>query len=177
MTTTTSKNNWFYEQNNCSAHALRVFWPPLYDYDAKSPNATFFWELEQTNFLSLFLNLDKFLKNSTPGEISYIWQIERVQIDAIKFKRTEIYFLATEPRTPNKKKKKWNYIGKTTTLYVHHAFLYISFPSLHTTTWNFLISRFMEDGNTWQRFSFSFCELRYSPLEFNSWKNRRHLTN
>ena len=25
-------------------------------------------------------------------------------------------------------------------------------------------------GNTWQRFSFSFCELRYGPLEFNSWR-------
>ena len=84
---------------------LTRYWRPLYDYDAKSPNATFFGELEHTNFLSLFLNLDKFLKNSTPGEISYIWQIERVQIDAIKFKRTEIYFLATEPRTANKKNR------------------------------------------------------------------------
>ena len=112
MTTKTiSKNNWFYEQNNCSAHASRVFWRPLYDYDAKSPNATFFEELEHTNFLSLFLNLDKFLKNSTPGEISYIWQIERVQIDAIKFKRTEIYFLESLSNddgdgTENGKKKK-----------------------------------------------------------------------
>ena len=38
-----------------------------------------------------------------------------------------------------------------------------------TTTWNFLISRFMEDVNTSQRFSSCFCELRYSPLEFNPW--------
>ena len=165
MTTTTSKNNWFYEQNNCSAHALRVFWPPMYDYDAKSPNATFFWELEHTNFLSLFLNLDKFLKNSTPGEISYIWQIELVQIDTIKFKRTEIYFLATEPRTPNKKKKielHWqnNNIVCASRFFVH-----------------FFAVTAQYNVNTWQRFSFSFCELRYSPLEFNSWKNRRHLTN
>ena len=36
------------------------------------------------------------------------------------------------------------------------------------TTWNFLISRFMEDVNTRQRFSFSFSELRDTPLEFNS---------
>ena len=32
-----------------------------------------------------------------------------------------------------------------------------------TTTWNFLVSRFVEDVNTRQWFSFS--ELRYSPLE------------
>ena len=38
-----------------------------------------------------------------------------------------------------------------------------------TTMWNFLISRFMEEVNTSQRFSSCFCELRYSPLEFNSW--------
>ena len=40
----------------------------------------------------LFLNLNKILKNSTPGEIAYIWQIERVQIDAIKFEKTQIEF-------------------------------------------------------------------------------------
>ena len=39
-----------------------------------------------------------------------------------------------------------------------------------TTTWKCLILRFLEYVNTWQRFSFCFCELRYSPLEFNSWK-------
>ena len=35
------------------------------------------------------------LKNSTPGEVACIWHIERVQIDAIKFERTQIHFLAT----------------------------------------------------------------------------------
>ena len=40
-----------------------------------------------------YLNMDKFLKNSTPGNVSYIWQIERFQVDAIKFKRTQINFL------------------------------------------------------------------------------------
>ena len=34
-----------------------------------------------------------------------------------------------------------------------------------TTTWNRLVSRFMEDVNTRQQFPFSFCDLRYSPLE------------
>jgi len=36
-----------------------------------------------------FLNLNwKFLKNSTPGGV--LWQIERVQVDAIKFEKTQI---------------------------------------------------------------------------------------
>ena len=46
-----------------------------------------------------------------------------------------------------------------------------------TTTWKCLISRFVEDGNTRQRLSFSFPELWYSLLEFNSRKNCQHLTN
>ena len=44
------------------------------------------------NFVSL--NLDKVLKNATPGKIAYNGQIERVQIDALKFERMQIYFLA-----------------------------------------------------------------------------------
>ena len=46
-----------------------------------------------------------------------------------------------------------------------------------TTTWNCLISRFVEDGNTRQQLSFSFPKLWYSPLEFNSKKICQHLTN
>ena len=46
-----------------------------------------------------------------------------------------------------------------------------------TTTWKCLISRFVEDVNTRQRLSFSFPELWYSLLEFNSRKNCQHLTN
>ena len=43
-----------------------------------------------------FLNLDKLLKNSTPGKVGYIWQIERVQIEATKVETgTHIQFLAT----------------------------------------------------------------------------------
>ena len=44
-------------------------------------------------FSFLFLNLNKILKNSTPGKVAYIWHIERVQIDAMKFERTQIHFL------------------------------------------------------------------------------------
>ena len=56
-------------------------------------------------------------------------------------------------------------------LHVHHAFLYISLPSLHDydvfwRTWTYKTTIF-----------FFYCELRYSPLEFNSWKNCQYLTN
>ena len=43
-------------------------------------------------FLFLF-ELDKALKSSTPEKVAHIWRIERFQIDAIKFERTQIYFL------------------------------------------------------------------------------------
>ena len=46
-----------------------------------------------------------------------------------------------------------------------------------TMTWTLLISRFVEDGNTTQQLCFSFPELSYSPLEFNSRTIRQHLTN
>ena len=46
-----------------------------------------------------------------------------------------------------------------------------------TTSWNYLISRFVDDVNRRQRLYFSFPQLRYSPLEFNSRKSRQHLTN
>ena len=67
-----------------------------------------------------------------------------------------------------KGKKEQVQIGKTATLYVGSRLLYISLPSLHDYDVELPISRFMEDVNTRLRFSFSFCELRYSPLEFNS---------
>ena len=44
-------------------------------------------------FSFLYLNMDKVLKNLIPGKVAYIWQIERVQIDAIKFERTQIQLL------------------------------------------------------------------------------------
>ena len=62
-------------------------------------------------------------------------------------------------------------ISKTTTLHVHYAFLYISFcRCCSPITRNFLVSRFTEDVNTRQQFSFSFTELRYSLLESTSEK-------
>ena len=40
-------------------------------------------------------NMDKVRKNLTTGKVAYIWQIKRVQIDEIKFERTQIQFLVT----------------------------------------------------------------------------------
>ena len=67
-------------------------------------------------------------------------------------------------------------LDKTTTSHVHHAFF--NFPCRHctTTTWNCLVSRFVEDVNT-RRLSFSFSKLWYGLLEFNFRKIRQHLTN
>ena len=46
-----------------------------------------------------------------------------------------------------------------------------------STTWKCLNSGFVEDGNTRQRHSSSFPELRCSPLEFNSKQIRHHFVN
>ena len=86
------KKNWFYQQNNCSARASRFLvhsnylWRPLHDYDVQPPNATFqrgrgHWQWQ----IFLYLNMDKSLKNSTPGKVAYIWRTERFQIDAMEF--------------------------------------------------------------------------------------------
>ena len=56
--------------------------------------------------------------------------------------------------------------------------LFCTFLCRHctTTAWNFLFSRFMEGMNRKQQFSFSFPEIRYSLLEFNSRKVRHYLS-
>ena len=46
-----------------------------------------------------------------------------------------------------------------------------------TTTWECLFLCFFKDGNTRQQRYYSFPELWYSPLEFNSKKICQHLTN
>ena len=57
--------------------------------------------------------------------------------------------------------------------------LFYTFPCCRcmTTVWNCLILRFVVDVNTRQWPSFSFSELSYIPLEFNSRKIRQHLMN
>ena len=47
-----------------------------------------------TKFSFLYFNLNKILTNSTPGKVACIWHIEQVQIDAIKFERTQIHFFS-----------------------------------------------------------------------------------
>ena len=64
LTTTTSKNNWFYEQNQGL----------LRDCDVKPLNATFCGG-----------------RGRTTKKVAYIWRIERFQIDAIKFERRQIH--------------------------------------------------------------------------------------
>ena len=54
--------------------------------------------------------------------------------------------------------------------------LYIPLPSLYDYDVKCLITRFVENVNTRQQLYFSFPELRYSLLEFNSKKNSPHLT-
>ena len=60
--------------------------------------------------------------------------------------------------------------GKTATLHVQHAFCTLLCRHCRTTTWNCLISRFVEDVNTRQLLSFSFSWTRSSLQEFNSTK-------
>ena len=62
---------------------------------------------------------------------------------------------------------------------MQHAFCTFLCRRRTTTTWNCLISRFVENGNTRQQLSFSFHELWYSPLEIkfkpfaNIWRIKR----
>ena len=97
---TTSKNNRFNDQNNSSAHASRFL---VHFFDVTARPATWnllIWLLWGTwtyddEFSFLFLNLNKILENSTPGKVACIWRhIERVQIDMIKFERTQIHFFS-----------------------------------------------------------------------------------
>ena len=68
--------------------------------------------------------------------------------------------------------------AKTTTLHVHHAFLYISRPLLHD--YNVKLPNFtsiVEDGNKRQQLLFDFPEFWCSPLEFNFKQICQYLTN
>ena len=78
-------------------------------------------------------------------------------------------------------KKAIGLISKTTTLHVHCAFCKFSFQSLHDydvklPNFSERISRFMENVNTGQRSSFSSSKLKHRPLELNSGKIRKHLS-
>ena len=63
-------------------------------------------------------------------------------------------------------KKAIGLLGKTTTVHVHHAILYISFINVRpctTMTWKCLIASFMEDVKKGRRISFS-LSLKLSAL-------------
>ena len=60
---------------------------------------------------------------------------------------------------------------------MHHAFCTFLGRYCTTTTWKCLILRFVEDMNTRGLLSFSFPEVQYSLLEFNSRKICQNLTN
>ena len=85
------KKNWFYEQNNCSAHFLDVHCTST----TETSQCDVLWRTWSyyNNFSLLYLNMDKALKNSTPGKVAYIWRIERYQIVAIKLKGLKFIFL------------------------------------------------------------------------------------
>ena len=69
-------------------------WCPRYEYHVNLPMRRFMEGMHDGEVSFLFLNLDKVLKNSTPEEIDYIWQIKCIQMDAAKFEGRHI-FLAT----------------------------------------------------------------------------------
>ena len=96
----------------------------------------------------------------------------RLSYLAVKIKMADTSLVSrvkTTAGTRRNHSKKHSKNSKTTT----------SLPSYTTTTWKWLISRFVEDGNTRQQLSFSFSALCYSPLEFNSkkfaniWRTKR----
>ena len=80
----------------CTALFSVFLWRPLHDYEKTSWFDVLWrtWTYDD-EFSFLHLNLNRILKNSTPGKVACIWHIERVQMDAIKFEKTQIHFLAT----------------------------------------------------------------------------------
>ena len=65
-------------------------------------------------------------------------------------------------------KKQLVKISKTTTQHVHHAFLYISLPSLHDYGVNGLVSRLIDNVNIRRRIPLTLFKLGYFSEEFNS---------
>ena len=78
---------------------------------------------------------------------------------------------ATATRTSKK-----NNNNNFTTLHVHHTFCAFLCRFCTTTTWKFLISRFMGNVNKQRRNFISLSVLGYGPLEFNFRRVRLHST-
>ena len=94
------KSNRFNDQNNSSARASRFL---VHFFDVHCTTTT--WNLLiavlwrtwtcDDEFSFLFLNLNKILKNWTPGKVACIWYIERVQIERLSLKERELIFSPT----------------------------------------------------------------------------------
>ena len=95
------KKNWFYEQNNCSTRALR-FLVNFFDVHCttttwKPPNATFCGGRGHTTThfpFSIWTWINPLRIQLHWRKVAYIWIVERFQIDAIKFERTQIQFFS-----------------------------------------------------------------------------------
>ena len=70
-------------------------------------------------------------------------------------------------------KKATGLLRKTTTLHVHHAFLFISLPSLHD--YDLKMPKGKSYGNKRRRISFSLSKLECGPQEINLREIRLHL--
>ena len=75
--------------------------------------------------LFLFLSLDIVTWNSASGGFAYIWQSKWVGIITIKTEGTQIHFLSDVLLAVGSLDLKVPNGNQTTTLHVHHAFLYI----------------------------------------------------
>ena len=94
------KSNRFNDQNNSSARASRFL---VHFFDVHCTTTT--WNLLiavswrtwtcDDKFSFLFLNLNKILKNSTPGKVACIWYFEWVQIERLSLKERELIFSPT----------------------------------------------------------------------------------
>ena len=98
MATRTSKSNWLRlaKQQLCTCITLFVnFFAVTARLRRELPNFTFYRQSKHTTtYLSYSVNLDIFLKNSTPGEFAYIKHSDRVRIIALKFHRSRSHFLS-----------------------------------------------------------------------------------
>ena len=86
------------KQQLCTCITLfsTFLWRPLHDYDMKPPECDVLWRTwtYDDRLSLLYFNMDNALKNSTLGKVANIWRIERFQVDAIKFERTQIHFFS-----------------------------------------------------------------------------------
>ena len=81
---------------SCITLFITLLWRSLHVYDVRPPNAMFYGGCEHptTNFPSSFWTCTYSFRIRLQEKIAYILQIERIQIEGIKFERKQIPFLA-----------------------------------------------------------------------------------